>query len=209
MNRSLETYLANAKGVIHVGANTGQERDDYARYRLPVVWVEPIKECFEYLVKHVSAYPEQVCLQALVTHTDGDDCTLYVSDNNGQSSSILHPQAHLTTYPEVNFIGVRHHKSVTLDTLVAREGIDPAPFDTLVLDVQGSELLVLAGAKSLLPRLRYVRAEVWNYQAYKGCAQRSEVSSFLGRYGLVETSVAHNSGNHPPGCMCWEILYSR
>jgi FkbM family methyltransferase len=209
MNRSLETYLAKSSGVIHVGANTGQERDDYARHRLPVVWVEPIQECFDRLVSHVAAFPEQVCVQALVTDTDGKDYRLHVSDNNGQSSSVLPPAAHLTSYPGVNFIFARQLKSVTLDMLLAREVADLSVFDTLVLDVQGAELLVLAGAKSLLPRLRYVRAEVWNYQAYKGCAQRSEVSSFLGRYGLVETSVANNSGNHPPGCMCWEILYSR
>ena len=34
-------FLADARGVIHVGANVGQERDLYAAYRLPVVWIEP------------------------------------------------------------------------------------------------------------------------------------------------------------------------
>jgi hypothetical protein len=32
--------MKSLKGVIHVGANTGQERDDYGSYGLNVLWIE-------------------------------------------------------------------------------------------------------------------------------------------------------------------------
>ena len=44
-----DRFLKKVKGVIHVGANTGQEMELYAKYKLPVVWIEPIPEVFETL----------------------------------------------------------------------------------------------------------------------------------------------------------------
>ena len=37
-----DAFLRKVSGVIHVGANLGQERAHYARFRLDVVWIEPI-----------------------------------------------------------------------------------------------------------------------------------------------------------------------
>jgi hypothetical protein len=39
--RPPQAYLAKCHGVIHVGANAGQERDLYAAHGLSVVWIEP------------------------------------------------------------------------------------------------------------------------------------------------------------------------
>lgn len=44
-----DRFLKKVKGIIHVGANTGQEMELYAKYKLPVVWIEPIPEVFETL----------------------------------------------------------------------------------------------------------------------------------------------------------------
>ena len=35
----IDVFLKSVSGVIHVGANTGQERDLYAKYHLDVVWI--------------------------------------------------------------------------------------------------------------------------------------------------------------------------
>ena len=37
-----DAYLKRVTGVIHVGANAGQERELYASFHLDVVWIEPI-----------------------------------------------------------------------------------------------------------------------------------------------------------------------
>ena len=36
----LHRLLSQARGIIHVGANKGQEAALYHRYNLPVIWVE-------------------------------------------------------------------------------------------------------------------------------------------------------------------------
>jgi hypothetical protein len=43
------SYLRKVRGVIHVGANEGQERDLYAAFGLNVIWIEPIPEVFQVL----------------------------------------------------------------------------------------------------------------------------------------------------------------
>ena len=53
-------FLRAARGIIHVGANTGQEAASYASLRVQVVWIEPLPEVFKALQHHVSAYPDQV-----------------------------------------------------------------------------------------------------------------------------------------------------
>lgn len=52
-------------GVVHVGANLGQERELYEHYGLNVLWVEPIPEVFEQLKKkHCSFFPSKSSARA-------------------------------------------------------------------------------------------------------------------------------------------------
>ena len=45
------SFLNNVSGVIHVGANSGQERYEYNLYSLDVIWIEPIPKIFNKLKK--------------------------------------------------------------------------------------------------------------------------------------------------------------
>src|SRR5215472_4628952 len=44
LKRNPDSFLRGVSGVIHVGANTGQERELYEKFGLHVVWIEPIPE---------------------------------------------------------------------------------------------------------------------------------------------------------------------
>ena len=50
-----DSFLDRITGIIHVGANTGQERELYASKGLPVLWVEPIPHVYEKLVSNLRA----------------------------------------------------------------------------------------------------------------------------------------------------------
>ncbi len=177
-------FLATARGVIHVGANTGQERDRYWRHRLPVLWVEPIPEVFATLQRNLAGYPNQRAVQRLVTHEDGTECVFNVSSNNGQSSSILPLHEHKTVWPGVSYARTLTLRSVTLPTLLREEGADASRYDALVMDTQGSELLVLRGAEPLLGGLRYIKAEAPDFESYKGCCRLEDLDGFLGAHGF-------------------------
>ena len=42
-----DAFLRRVRGLVHVGANTGQERESYASHGLSVIWVEPIGDVFD------------------------------------------------------------------------------------------------------------------------------------------------------------------
>ncbi len=61
--RNTERFLRKARGVIHVGANQGQERNLYAAYNLNVLWIEPIPEVFDQLTALIAPYAAQRALR--------------------------------------------------------------------------------------------------------------------------------------------------
>ena len=53
------SYLRKVRGVIHVGASEGQERDLYAAFGLNVIWIEPIPEVFQVLRDNIAELQTQ------------------------------------------------------------------------------------------------------------------------------------------------------
>src|SRR5262249_30428751 len=133
-----DSYLRYCKGVIHVGANSGQERDLYESYRLSVVWIEPIPEVYAQLLDHVSGFDRQTAINHLVTDQDDKHCVLHVANNNGASSSILDLHHHRDIWPEVEYARDIRLKTITLPTAMKQYAINPGAYDALVLDTQGS-----------------------------------------------------------------------
>jgi hypothetical protein len=84
-----ECFLESCTCIVHVGANSGQERNLYARLGLKVVWIEPITETYERLVCNIKSYSNQTAIRALLTDHAGDAVTLNISNNSGESSSIF------------------------------------------------------------------------------------------------------------------------
>src|SRR5437868_40730 len=62
----IREFGRECRGVIHVGANLGQEFDSYRRAGLQsVVYIEPIPEIFARLEERVSIDPRHHAVQAL------------------------------------------------------------------------------------------------------------------------------------------------
>jgi FkbM family methyltransferase len=203
-----EPFLKEVSGVIHVGANTGQERIQYHRCGLRVLWIEPIPEVFARLQANLKRFPQQLAYQCLITDRDDAEYAFHVANNDGQSSSILDLEMHKDIWPDVDYAKTITLRSTTLPSLLAREGIDPAAYDALVMDTQGSELLVLTGALPILANFRYIKAEVADFEAYQGCCQVGDLNRFLGEHGFREFSrrtFARRAG----GGNYYDIIYQR
>ena len=172
-------FLSQAHGVIHVGANTGQERDIYEKFGILVIWIEPLNGIFEALTKNIAHYSKQIAYQALITHVDGEVYSFGVSNNEAQSSSIFPFADHKQIWPDVDYIGFTEQTSTTLKTLIEEEQIPMSVFDALVMDVQGAELLVLKGAGEYLERFKWIRAETADFELYQGCCQLKDLDEYL------------------------------
>lgn len=181
-------FLRRVTGVIHIGANTGQEARLYESFGLDVVWIEPIPEVFEKLRQHTSEFPRQSAYCYLVTGEDDRTYSLHISNNGGASSSILDFAGHSKMWPDVRYTHAIAVQSVTLGTLLQRERIDVGKFDALVLDTQGSELKILMGAANLLSNFRYIKVEVPDFESYQGCCTIDELSVFMRSNNFRECS---------------------
>src|SRR5262245_27172484 len=96
-------FIAGSRGILHVGASTGQERDIYGEAHLPVIWIEPIPEVFRQLREYVACYPDQVALNYLVTDEDDAEFDFKISSNGGQSSSIFEMLDHKKIWPGISY----------------------------------------------------------------------------------------------------------
>jgi FkbM family methyltransferase len=180
----LDSLLADVPGVIHIGANTGQERAQYAAFDLNVLWIEPIPEIFESLCSNISTFPKQQAIQALLAAEHGREYVFHVSDNQGASSSILDFAEHRKLHPDIHYTSNIRMTSTTLTHLIDQHRIDINDYGALILDTQGSELLVLNGATSVLPSMRYLKTEVADFEAYKGCCRVDDLSDFMTGQGF-------------------------
>ena len=179
VDAAVNAFLAEARGVIHVGANAGQECGIYGNYGLPVIWIEPLEGVFDQLRQRVSSHANQRALQYLITDEDDKEYSLRIASNFGQSSSIYDFALHRQVWPGVHYVDSVKLRSVTLKTVIEREGIDLADYDTLIMDVQGAELLALKGLGELLARFRWIRAEAADYELYQGCCQLQDLDDYL------------------------------
>ena len=199
-------HLQNLRGVIHVGANTGQERDIYAAHNLNVLWIEPIPSVFEELMANIAPYQHQKAVRALVSDKTGEKTTLHIASNNGGSSSILPFKEHQDIWPDITYIDSICIESEILPDVLARAGHRIDSYDGLILDTQGSELMILRGAEHFLEKFRIIEIEVADFEPYKGCCTVNEVSTFMRDHGFLEAHrmvVARRKG----GGRYYEIIY--
>lgn len=208
LGRNPGFFLERVRGVIHVGANTGQERDTYDRSGVDVLWIEPIPDVFRTLKTNLEGYPRQQARQGLITDKDGAEYDFHVASNVGQSSSILDFKQHREIWPEVTFTGSLRLRSRTLGSFLQEQGIDVGRYDALVVDTQGAELLVLKGAREILGAFKYIQAEVADFEAYAGCCTIDDLGAFLGASGFKEW-LRHKVSSHAGGGSYYEILFRK
>ncbi len=204
----IDGFLREVQAVIHVGANEGQERFVYDRFGIDVLWIEPIDDIYQRLLDNIRRFPRQRALQALVTDTDDGEYDFHISNNDGVSSSIMDLKAHREIWPDVDYAESIPLLGVTLPTLLAREGIDPDHYQALIMDTQGSELLVLKGAEPIVKKFRFIKVEVPDFESYAGCCQVDDMDEFMTAHGFAEDQRRSFASKEGVG-RYYDIVYRR
>lgn len=208
LGRDMDRYLNYVTGLVHIGANSGQECAIYDGYGLNVVWVEPIPRIFEQLQKNISRYDKQRAFQELITDTDNIEYKLHIANNNGASSSIYDFKDHKDMWPDIDYEDSILLKSRTLSSLFKIELLDISKYQALVVDTQGSELLVLKGSLPLLSYFKYIKVEVADFESYEGCCTLSEMELFMQENGYVEFARKKYAKNDKGG-RYYDLIYKR
>lgn len=200
------SFLKTSKGIIHIGANSGQERDVYHKNNLNVLWIEPIEEVFNVLQSNIEGYPNQIALKALLTDEEGKEYNFNIASNNGESSSIFDLKGHKDIWPDIDYEKSVLLKSETLPSLIKINDINLENYDILSLDTQGSELLILNGAKDLLENFKYIKSEVADFEAYDGCCTLNDINKFMFDNNFKLQSK-FRFANRQKGGSYYEVIY--
>lgn len=182
----IEKYKIKPQGVLHVGANTGQEAEVYyANGVQRTIWIEADPAVFYQLERNLEKYPNALAFEAACWYVDGAPMELNVTDNNSESSSLLPMGTHSIVHPSVKV--VKHEPVFTkrLDTLFEENELYIEHYDFLNLDIQGAEIFALKGMGQLLPKVKYIYSEVNYKELYKGCALFPAFKKYLEDKGFM------------------------
>lgn len=185
------------KGVIHVGAHRGEEIDEHLSLGAKkIVWIEANPEVFLEMKENIGndKRAEHYFFNNLCSNSDDESTKfniIYGPDaghlvGNKGCSSILSPSGRFESWKrdEINIA------SITLDSLLYQNNLNPEDFDMLEVDTQGAELLVLGGAKNVLNTVKYVSLEVTDSSPdYEGSPLTEDVINFMESAGFdyIET----------------------
>jgi FkbM family methyltransferase len=184
----VKRYDVRPRSVLHVGAHLGEEAADYQGAGVErVFWVEANRQLVLPLQENVAAFHGQRAVQATVSDVDDVPVTLRLTTFS-MASSILPIKRHLDFYPSMPEIGMQQDVSTTIDTLLDIYD-EPAAFDMANLDVEGAELYVLRGMKTVMPSLRWIYTEVNHEEMYEGCVLVSHMDEYLAGFGFERLAL--------------------
>jgi FkbM family methyltransferase len=193
-----EKYNIKPSGILHLGANQGQEAEAYEELKIPaVIWIEAIPSVYEQLVQNVSKYKNHLCINACVSDVNDQEVEFNVSNNEAQSSSFLELGFHKQAHPEVHYVDKIKMTTKRVDFLVGFGGNW-----LLNADLQGAELLAFKGLGDLINSIKWIYTEVNSKLTYEGCPLVEELDEYLGTFGFTRVETAEWCGD------CWtDALY--
>ncbi len=188
------------RGVIHVGAHTGEERKVYNELGIKkVIWIEALIGLAYNLMEKFVNNDDYTVIHAVVS--DKDTYSMFHTTNNFASSSLLELGTHLKHHPKIHNIDKGCVRVITMDQLIKKYSIKITDYDMLNLDIQGAELMALKGMSKNLKHIKYIYTEVNTEEVYKGCCLMEEIDEYLTGFERKDTDITK---------YCWgDALYLR
>ena len=186
-------------GVVHIGANSAQERNHYKNLGIKnVIWIEADPNMFKIGKKNISdkKYIGQKIYNYLVTNRNNILYYFNVANNNGEASSLFTLNKIDKLYPGLKYVKKIKLRSKTLTKIFKIEKIDINKYQTLIIDTEGSELLILKGAKELLPHFQFIKLEVADSALFQENVGSQEIRKYLNKFYFIElkrTEIYKNS----------------
>lgn len=187
-------YGIKPKGVLHIGANIGEEAPVYDEMGInKVIWIEGNPDIYERLRSNVSRFPGQSAYNNCIGDVDGET-VMHISNNSSQSSSILELGTHKVAHPEVHYIKDIPVKINRIETLFPADTLKDLDF--LNIDLQGAELMALRGMGDILHQFKWAYLEINVQELYKGCALIGEIDAYMAEFKFErrETKLCGNTG---------------
>jgi FkbM family methyltransferase len=187
------SHCPNIKGIIHVGAHTGEEAVHYKQ--IPTIWIDADTDqhntICEFVRKHQQGGYWQVHTGVAISDHEGD-VTFNVTKFKA-ASSILEPHLNKADRPDIYVTERRVLHCDTLANMIQYDDNEGYEFNFLNLDIQGAELQALKGCDMNL--IDYVYTEFNTKEVYKNCSQLHELKAFFDAHGFnIVKQVETNKG---------------
>jgi FkbM family methyltransferase len=202
-----DSFLKNAKGIIHIGANVGQEREHYKKLGVRrVIWIEADPEIYKLLLINIKNYKNNKAFNFLVSDKKKTKVQFNIANNNSNSSSILDLKEAKKLYPGLDYKKSIFLKSKNLKNIIYKKKLNLNNFESLILDVQGAELKVLKGCGHLISKFKYIKLEATEFEMYLHNPSYLSISKYLFLFGFKELKKVTIAINHK-GEKAYDVLY--
>jgi FkbM family methyltransferase len=193
-------YNIKPKGVLHIGANVGEEAPVYLELGVKKqIWIEGDSGTFQKLQNNLVSNPE-AHPYCFVVSDSAEKVKFNISSNASQSSSILEFGTHATVHPDVTFVRSEERYPLTIESFYwslirDEEWFEQGDYDFLNIDLQGAEMKALKGMGDFLHLFKWAYLEVNKAHLYVGCPLVEELDEYLLKFGFVrvETQWAGNT----------------
>jgi len=190
-------------GVIHGGANDGEEIHNYIRMGFDyIIGFEPYIPVYERLKYdcerwpyELGIYPKQLEVFPIALHDTNGYFNFYISMGDGKGSTLMdidYEEQKKTIWMDglPMFIDKQTIFTARFDTWYSMwsESINLDNYDTLLLDTQGNEYEILNGMGELLQGFKYLCIELSIEPVYKDEKPAQEVSDWLREEGFIQDS---------------------
>lgn len=170
-------------GVIHIGANDGEEVPSYKEMEIPnILCIEPIPEKYNQILER---YPYAQAFNCAAGDVDRSMELKLTTDESLKGSSLLEDAPRDFDWPPPlgQTITVQVFR---MDTLLSKARC--RDYNCVVIDVQGFELQVLKGFGKLITEFNYWSIECSRVPVYKGGASGKEIVDFMASHGFIQDS---------------------
>ena len=178
------------KGIIHVGAHVGQELPIYKQQAIPsVLWIEPNPAVHRDLIHNTKDHPQSQLFFFAASDKDGRTILNTPIKSPHTTLGSLLPMGSIQGMFGVDQ-GQVEVPTKRLDTFFADRS-DRCDYNVLVMDVQGGEPLVLAGATETLKHIDAVITEV-TYSSkdyYQGITTIQDFDALMAKHGFVRVDT--------------------
>lgn len=192
-----QKYNIRPTGVLHIGAHWAEECHDYYQNGVcKTIWIEANPGCMMNLIDNLKTYPDHLIFNDCISDVDNQEVVFHISNNEGQSSSILDLGHHKIAHPEVHYISDIVCKTKRVDTLFKQNELTIENYPFVNIDLQGLELQALKGMGELLHQIKYIYVEVNDMELYKTGALYPELKQYLSTFGFTmkEKVMCGNTG---------------
>jgi len=186
----------NKVGVVHIGADVGQEVPQYLSYGFTnIILVEANPECCEVLrAKFEGDSRIKIFNYAICDRQGVVDLHIHTSRSGStEPASILPMKRFKEIVKTLHTAKTVRVPATTLDALFEDHGISFDEYNFINIDIQGAELLAFRGASKLLSSVDIVISEVNVVEMYENGALEGDLVAFLDRRGFERKRTIYHT----------------